>query len=73
MYQYKSPVGTFWIKPQPGKPGFFLLGIDDEALGSYGSAVSAADDVACHATGFHDWDRRGGVDFPSDLSEWERL
>ncbi len=72
-YYYKTRVGTFWIKPQPGWPGRFWLGIDDTALGSYASALMAADDMYMHATGWEDWDSlKGSVDGPTDLSEWHR-
>lgn len=70
-YIYKSPVGTFWIQPQDGR---WMLGIDDERLGSYAEPRMAADDVATHASGWSDWDiRLADVNEPGDLSEWEKI
>lgn len=48
MFVFHSSVGTFWIKPHQGR---YVLGINDDAIGSYHSAVAAADDVFTHATG----------------------
>lgn len=50
-YVFCSPVGTFWIEPR--HDGRWTLGVNDMALGSYHSPESAADDVACQATGHH--------------------
>lgn len=70
QYIYKSPVGTFWIQPEDGR---WILGIDDERLGSYAAAQIAADDVAMHATGRLDWDLRPpDLNVPGRISEWER-
>lgn len=71
MFIYKSPVGTFWIKPNDD--GRFVLGIDQETLGFYHSAVSAADDVYVHVTGYYPWDKLDGKihDAPTDIYEWQ--
>ena len=66
-WTYRTRIGTFWIKLR--SDGRFVLGIDEEALGSYVSAVQAADDVYMCATGHHEWDRQGTVTSPTDLSE----
>jgi len=69
MYIYRSPVGTFSIKYHNGK---YQLWIKDMHLGSYNSAVSAADDVYTHTTGYYEWDCRPDlISDPSDLSEWQ--
>ena len=60
QYYYETRVSTFWIKPQPGSPGRLWLGIDDTALGSYASAMLAADDVYMHVTGWEEWDSLDG-------------
>lgn len=72
MFIYKSPVGTFWIKPFNGR---FLLGIDGEQLGSYHSAVAAADDVYVHVTGCNEWDELDDQvsAAPTDIYEWEQI
>jgi len=71
-YFFRSPVGLFWIRPQPNSGGRFWLGIDDERLGSYHSLRAAADDVYSQATGFYRWDSLRRPDVPIDLTEWER-
>jgi len=72
LFHYRTRVGTFWIAQQPGGRGRFLLGIGDEALGSYHSPAAAADDVYCQATGCYEWDALGPVTSPTDLSEWRK-
>ncbi|RMH16911.1 MAG: hypothetical protein D6698_09005 [Gammaproteobacteria bacterium] len=69
VYQYKSPLGLFLIKPQTsGRWGLWFKG---ELLGSYHSAMAAADDVYMQATGDYAWDTLKGVRIPMDISEWE--
>lgn len=74
MFYYESSIGTFWIKPQPGSPGRWWLGFDDEALGSYASPNLAAGDVYTHTTGLTEWDRLDGKlrNVPDDIREWEQ-
>jgi len=69
IYQYRSSIGRFLIKPQAN--GCWGLGFKDDLLGSYHSALAAADDVYMQATGDYDWDSRDGVDIPTDISEWD--
>lgn len=72
-YHFNTRFGTFWIRPQPGSPGRWLLGLDEESLGSYASPELAADDVYMQATGHLEWDiSESPVDAPADLGEWER-
>jgi hypothetical protein len=71
-YWFRSAVGVFWIRPQPGHEGRYWLGIDDERLGSYHSPRSAADEVYMRHTGWHAWDRLRDADAPRDIGEWER-
>ena len=71
MFYYNSPVGTFWIKPR--SDGRHILGIGDEALGSYHSPAAAADDVARHVTGHYPWDSLDGTtEGPTDIHAWGR-
>jgi len=74
MYYYESQIGIFWIKPQPGCPGRWWLGFDDEALGSYASPALAAGDVYSHCTGHYEWDMLDAqlLDVPESILEWER-
>ena len=74
IYYYRTRFGTFWIKPQPGVRGRWLLGIDAEALGSYASPNMAAGDVFSHATGHFEWDCLAGelLDVPETVAEWNR-
>lgn len=69
VYQYKSPTGLFLIKLQVN--GRWGLWFKDDLLGSYHSAMAAADDVYMQVTGDYDWDSLDGVDIPTDISEWE--
>ena len=69
VYQHKSPIGLFLIKPQTNSR--WGLWFKDDLLGSYHSAMAAADDVCMQATGDYDWDSLNGVDIPTDISEWE--
>ncbi len=69
MYVFKSSIGLFWIKQVPSG---WHLGIDNEILGTYQSAVAAADDVYVHVTGCYDWDKLDGIeDAPTDIYEWD--
>jgi hypothetical protein len=69
-YHYRTSVGTFWIRPQPGHSGRVELGVDQQLLGSYHSAAAAADDMRGHHTGWSDWDALTNAPAPCDLSEW---
>jgi len=73
LYSYQSPIGTFWIAPQPGRTDRFDLGIDGETIASYPSPAEAADDVCTHVTGYARWDaRRNDVSDPTNLDDWTR-
>ena len=67
MYQYMSPIGCFLIKPQANSR--WGLWLKDELLGSYHSALAAADDVYTQATGDYDWDSLDCVDIPTEIYE----
>ncbi len=71
VWIYRSRVGTFWIR-QAGYARF-VLGIGEEALGTYGSPILAADDVYTHSTGYDRWDRSTSYEAPESLSEWQRI
>ena len=67
--RYRSPIGRFLANPQTnGRWGLWLKG---DLLGSYHSAVAAADDVYMQATGDYDWDSLVGFDIPTGIDEWE--
>jgi hypothetical protein len=71
-YQYKTPFGTFVIRPHRTDPSGVELWVGGECYGSYASARMAASDVYTHATGFSAWDL---ATHPAseDLGDWERL
>jgi hypothetical protein len=72
MWVYNSSVGKMIIK-YDAKENRYALIINGEYLGSYHSAVAAADNVYMHVTGYHEWDALDGkVDAPHDIYEWER-
>jgi hypothetical protein len=70
LFTYESPVGTFWIRPEPADR--VLLGIDRRKLKTYGSAKAAARAVAERMTGWEAWDSLEGVVPPSRLERWKR-
>ena len=69
IYRYRSPMGRFLVKPRAN--GRWGLWFKDDLLGSYHSAMAAADDVYMQATGDYDWDYQEGVDIPTGIDEWE--
>jgi hypothetical protein len=72
-YFWRTSVGTVWIRPQPGYPGRYWLGVEGVgALGSYSSAEAAAHDFARGHTGWPAWDNISNtVNAPRALSEWQ--
>lgn len=68
-YYYDSPIGAMYIYPHNGK---YNLEIRGDVCGTYDSAVAAADDVFCHATGCYDWDKLQVNDMSTDIHEWKR-
>jgi hypothetical protein len=70
LFSYATPVGTFWIQPQPADR--VLLGIDNNRLRTYGSATQAADAVRDRRTGFEAWDTLENVQPPNTLNRWKR-
>jgi len=69
-YSYKTPVGTFVIRPQRTDSRRVELWIGSECYCSYASPSMAASDVHAHATGFSDWDLATNLDVPEDLGQW---
>jgi hypothetical protein len=70
-FRYETRHGA--IKIQPESNGRFAVIYQGEHLGSYHSAVAAADDIS----GGHTFIPSNGVDFgdldvPADLTEWEK-
>jgi hypothetical protein len=70
LFQFESPIGTFWIRPEPDDR--VQLGIDRTLLRTYGSARAAAVDVANRATGYARWDNNRDAVAPRDLKRWKR-
>lgn len=74
-YYYKSHLCTFFIIQRSGRSELWVKDRSgsENMLGTYPSAVSAADDVYMCATGFDHWDDQMTVESPADLSEWIRF
>jgi len=70
LFTYQSPVGTFWIRPEPA--GRVQLGIDRHLLKTYDSPKAAARDVAAKKTGFAAWDTAEQAVVPRELHNWKR-
>lgn len=69
-YHYLSPIGIFWIRPQPNRPGSYWLGLDDEPLKSYRDPQDAVKDVYNQCVGFDPWDRAHFTAIPACLADW---
>jgi hypothetical protein len=70
LFSYDTPVGSFWIQPQPADR--VLLGIDNHPLRTYTSASAAADAVRDRKTGYEPWDSLGLSRVPDSLKNWKR-
>jgi hypothetical protein len=70
LFTYESPVGTFWIRPEPADR--VQLGLDAHKLRTYASAKTAARAVAEQSTGWEAWDTASGLIIPSGLERWKR-
>ena len=70
LFTYETPVGTFWIRPEPADR--VQLGIDRQKLKTYASARLAAKAVGDRTTGWAPWDSLEGVAAPTRLSAWKR-
>lgn len=69
-YVYNSDIGTFEIREVRHR--LYELWIEEENLGSYDSAESAAADVAAFNTGYVEWDRfeNEETNVPAGLDGW---
>ncbi|MCU1294155.1 MAG: hypothetical protein JWP08_3005 [Bryobacterales bacterium] len=70
LYTNKTPLGTFWIRPEPA--GRVRLGIDRMELRAYPSPKAAARAVADRQTGWGPWDKASEVVAPRGLEAWRR-
>jgi len=70
LFTHKTPVGTFWIIPEPADR--VRLGIDGTRLKSYSSAKAAARDVYRRTTGWEAWDTLADASAPESLTKWKR-
>lgn len=72
MFYYDSPIGRIVIKYINNR--YYII-INSDYYGPYTSAVAAADDVYCHATGCFEWDILDCDidDVPTDIYEWIRV
>ena len=71
VYRYKTPYGTFLIRPLRADPCQVELWIEKQKFpcGKYSSAREAASIVHAHKTGNEQWDTCG-LDVPENLEEW---
>ena len=70
LFTYETPVGTFWIHPEPA--GRVQLRIDRTRLDTYASPTAAARAVAERRTGWAAWDELQDAIAPRDLRRWKR-
>ena len=70
LFTYDSPVGQFWIHPEPA--GRVRLRIGREELKSYKSPTEAARAVKERRTGYEPWDTLTDVPPPPGLNRWRR-
>lgn len=71
MWHLKTKQGTFWVIESPDTKKY-LLGVNNDELGTYESADSAAQDVKDQVTGFLQWDCQSRVRIPTDLESWSQ-
>lgn len=69
MWHLRTRQGTFWVIESPTTHKY-VLGIDNDELGEYENADSAAKDVSEQATGYFPWDCQSHVKAPDQLSKW---
>ncbi|HSU31276.1 MAG TPA: hypothetical protein VLJ11_08570 [Bryobacteraceae bacterium] len=69
LFTYDSPLGTFWIRPEPA--GRVQLGIDKLKLRTFTSPKAAAEAVRSQSSGYEEWDRASGILVPSGLEKWK--
>ncbi len=69
LFTYESPIGAFWIRPEPA--GWVQLGLDRHKLRTYASPKAAAKAVAEQSTGWEAWDTAVGLVVPSGLERWK--
>lgn len=70
LYSLDTPVGTFWIQPQPADR--VLLGIGGQRLRTYGSVKAAMAEVSARTTGHAEWDEQPGDRLPISLRQWKK-
>ena len=70
LFQYETPLGTFWIRPEPADR--VQLGLDRQKLRTYASPTAAARAVAERNTGYEPWDTATDVLAPPSLQRWKR-
>lgn len=69
LFTYLTPLGMFWIRPEPA--GRVRLGFDGEQLGTYSSPRAAVDAVAQQKTGYQPWDLAEHPVVPGGLTKWK--
>lgn len=69
LFTYESPIGTFWLRPEPA--GRVQLGLDRRKLQTYSSPKEAARAVAERRTGEERWDEATEMVAPAGLHKWK--
>ena len=70
MWHLKTKLGTFWLVEASNNTEQYLLGINDQELGTYQDANIAAHDVYEQATGYFKWDSQAKIKAPTNITEW---
>ncbi len=69
MWHLRTRQGTFWVIESPSNSKY-VLGVNNDELGVYDDANSAAKDVHNQATGHLAWDCQSHAKAPDHLSKW---
>jgi hypothetical protein len=70
MWFLETRIGTFSIKPDMDKRGWYNLNLDGFHLGDYHSRQSAVQAVNERKTGWDPWDSLSDPSFIPDESDW---
>lgn len=73
-YTFNTDLGTFEIS-NCRHHGYYALMLEDEKVGEYATAETAAEDVASFNTGYTEWDQleSDAIRVPQALSEWNKV
>jgi hypothetical protein len=69
MWHLRTRQGTFWVI-ESQETHKYVLGVNNDELGSYDDADAAAKDVHNQATGYFPWDCQSHAKAPDHVSNW---